>query len=44
VFDVDNDRLGVRFVEPVADPATGRRWRVRYSASLPLRGAKNGSA
>ena len=40
VFDVQNDQLGIRFIEPVADAVTGRGWRVRYAATLPLRNAK----
>ena len=43
VFDVRNEELGIRFIEPVPDAATGRRWRERYAATLPLRrGAKTG--
>ena len=37
VFDVADDELGIRFIEPVADAVTGGRWRARYAARLPLR-------
>ena len=36
VFSVHDDRLGIRFIEPVADRATGRNWRERYSTAVPL--------
>ena len=36
VFTVHHDRLGIRFIEPVPDPATGRGWRERYAATIPL--------
>ena len=39
VFEVAGDALGVRFIEPVFDPATGRKWRERYAAAVPLRGS-----
>ena len=42
VFDVDRDGLAIRFIEPVADPVTGRRWRARYAVTLPRRGAGTG--
>jgi acid phosphatase len=37
VFDVADEELGIRFIEPVADAVTGDRWRARYAARLPLR-------
>jgi len=36
VFTVHDDRLGIRFIEPVADVKTGRPWRERYATSVPL--------
>jgi acid phosphatase len=39
VLDVDHDALGVRFVEPVADPLTGRPWRARYATTIARRNA-----
>jgi len=42
VFDVRSDELGIRFIEPVLDLATGQRWRQRYAATLPLRHGKTG--
>ena len=44
VFSVDNDQLAIRFIEPVFDAATGRGWRVRYSAMVPVRGLQTGEA
>jgi hypothetical protein len=38
VFSVHDDKLGVRFIEPVPDPVTGRAWRERYAAIVPLGG------
>ena len=42
VFSIDHDTLAVRFIEPVFDPATGRGWRDRYTAKVPLRGLRTG--
>ena len=39
VFDLDNDALGIRFIEPVADPVTGQPWRARYAVTINRRGA-----
>ena len=37
LFDVDERDLEIRFIEAVPDEATGRPWRLRYSARLPIR-------
>lgn len=39
VFDVQSDKLGIRFIEPIADAARGWGWRTRYAATLPIRGS-----
>ena len=35
LFSVHDDKLGIRFIEPVPDPVTGRTWRERYAAMVP---------
>lgn len=40
VFEVGDTDLRVRFIEPVADAASGRPWRERYAASVPIRTAQ----
>ena len=37
LFEVHSDEIAVRFIEALMDPTTGRRWRERYAAKLPLR-------
>ena len=44
VFDLQQGGLGIRFIEPVADAATGRRWRARYAVTLPRRDAATGDS
>ena len=39
VFEVGNDSIAVRFIEPVPDPKSGRTWTERYAHDLPVRKA-----
>lgn len=39
LFRVHDQELGIRFIEPVPDVGTGRAWRERYVATLPLSAA-----
>ena len=36
VFELLDTRLGVRFIEPVPDPANSRLWRERYTTHIPI--------
>ena len=36
LFEVEQTDLRIRFIEPVTDPATGRSWRERYAATIPI--------
>lgn len=40
LFEVHQGEIRVRFIEPVPDARTGRTWRERYAANVPIRSAQ----